>query len=534
MSLVRAAGLILFAILAAATLPASAQELTIGLKTEPSSLDPQYHNLGPNNQIAAHIFDPLVAKDDKQLPIPALATSWKTISDTVWEFKLRPNVKFHDGSPFTAEDVVFTFERAAKVPNSPSPFTLVTRQMTRLEIVDPLTLRITTNAPAPLLPLDLSALPILSHIASAGGAPEGKTTAELNRGEGLIGTGPFKFAEWKRGAQLVLTRNDSYWGPKPAWEKVTFKPLTNAASRVAALLAGDVDMIEDPPTADLPKLKKDPKFTLAEAVSSRVIYIALDQFAEPSPGIPDAKGPDGKGKNPLKDKKVREALSHAIDRKSIVDKVMEGVGLPAGDFLPWPAFGTSKSTQPDKYDPAEAKKLLAEAGYPNGFSITLGTPNGRYINDLKVAQAIASMWSRIGVKTEVEATAPPVFFKNRDEYKYSAYLAGWGADSGEMSNPLRALVATPSREKGMGGTNRGRYSNPALDAKLEEALRTVDDKKREALLQEASKLAISDYGVLPLHFELSVWALRKGLTYVGRADQATLAQFVAPVKPATR
>ncbi|MEI6202942.1 MAG: ABC transporter substrate-binding protein, partial [Enhydrobacter sp.] len=224
MSLVRAAGLFLVSIAIAVALPAAAQELKIGLKTEPSSLDPQYHNLGPNNQIAAHIFDPLIAKDDKQLPIPALATSWKTISDTVWEFKLRPNVKFQDGSPFTAEDVVFTFERAAKVPNSPSPFTLVTRQMTKLEIVDPLTLRVTTNAPAPLLPLDLSALPIMSRIAAKGGAPEGKTTAELNRGDGLIGTGPFKFVEWKRGAELVLARNDSYWGPKPAWEKVTFKP----------------------------------------------------------------------------------------------------------------------------------------------------------------------------------------------------------------------------------------------------------------------------------------------------------------------
>ena len=534
MSLIRAAGLFLLSVTVAAALPAAAQELKIGLKTEPSSLDPQYHNLGPNNQIAAHIFDPLIAKDDKQLPIPALATSWKTISDTVWEFKLRPDVKFQDGSPFTAEDVVFTFERAAKVPNSPSPFTLVTRQMTKLEIVDPLTLRVTTSAPAPLLPLDLSALPILSHIADAGGAPEGKTTAELNRGEGLIGTGPFKFAEWKRGAELVLVRNDSYWGPKPAWEKVTFKPLTSAPSRVAALLAGDVDMIEDPPTADLPKLRKDPRIALAETVSSRVIYIALDQFAEPSPGIPDAKGPDGKVKNPLKDKKVREALSHAIDRKGIVDKIMEGVGRPAGDFLPWPAFGTSKTTQPDRYDPAQAKKLLADAGYPTGFSITLGTPNGRYINDLKVAQAIAAMWSRIGIKTEVEATAPPVFFKNRDEFKYSAYLAGWGSDSGEMSNPLRSLVATPNRERGMGGTNRGRYSNPAMDAKLEEAMRTIDDKKREALLQEASKLVISDNGVLPLHFELSVWAMRKDLTYVGRADQATLAQFVGPAKPATR
>src|SRR5471030_766658 len=319
MSLIRAAGLFLVSVMVAAALPVAAQELKIGLKTEPSSLDQQYHNLGPNNQIAAHIFDPLIAKDDKQLPIPALAASWKTISDTVWEFKLRPNVTFQDGSPFTAEDVVFTFERAARVPNSPSPFTLVTRQMTKLEIVDPLTLRVTTGAPAPLLPLDLSALPIMSRTAAAGGAPEGKTTAELHRGEGLIGTGPFKFAEWKRGAELVLVRNDGYWGPKPAWEKVTFKPLTSVPSRVGALLAGDVDMIEDPPTADLAKLRKDPKIALAEAVSSRVIYIALDQFTEPSPGIPDANG-----KNPLKDRKVREAMSLAIDRKGIVDKIMEG------------------------------------------------------------------------------------------------------------------------------------------------------------------------------------------------------------------
>jgi peptide/nickel transport system substrate-binding protein len=529
MSLIRAAGFFLSSIAIAATVPAAAQELRIGLKTEPSSLDPQYHNLASDNQIAAQVFDPLVAKDDRQQPVPALATSWRTIGDTMWEFKLRPDVRFQDGSPFTAQDVVFTFERAARVPNSPSPFTLATRQMARLEIVDPLTLRITTNAPAPLLPLDLAALPILSHIAAAGGAPEGKTTAELDRGEGLIGTGPFRFVEWKRGAELVLARNDSYWGSKPAWEKVTFKPLAGAPTRVAALLAGDVDLIEDPPAADLPKLRKDPRIALAEAVSSRVIYIALDPFAEPSPGIPDAGG-----KNPLKDKNIREALSHAIDRKGIVDKIMEGVGLPAGDFLPWPAFGSSKTTQPDRYDWAQAKKMLADAGYPNGFSITLGTPNGRYVNDAKVAQAIAAMWSRIGIKTEVEATAPPVFFKNRDEFKYSAYLAGWESDTGEMSNPLRALAATPNRQRGMGGTNRGRYSNPAMDAKLEEALRTVDDKRREALLQDAARLVISDHGVLPLYFEMSVWAMRKGVTYAGRADQATLAQFVTLAKPATR
>src|SRR5258708_16475874 len=201
MSLIRIA-LAAAALMVAAALPAAAQALKIGLKAEPTSLDPQYQNIVSNNQIALHIFDPLVARDDKQRPIPGLATSWKAIGDTVWEFALRPDVKFQDGSPFTAEDVIFTFDRAAKVPNSPSPFTWVTRQMTQLEIVDPLTLRIHTAAAAPLLPLDLSGLPILSHIAAAGAAPEGKTTAECNRGEGLVGTGPLQFVEWQRGAQL--------------------------------------------------------------------------------------------------------------------------------------------------------------------------------------------------------------------------------------------------------------------------------------------------------------------------------------------
>lgn len=515
--------LLLAAALLALALPALAQELRIGLKAEPSSLDPQYQNIAANNQLAQHLFDALVARDAQQRPIPALALSWKAIGDTVWEFKLRPGVTFSNGAPFTAEDVAFTFDRAAKVPNSPSPFTLITRQVTKLEIVDPLTLRLTTAAPAPLLPLDLCGMPILSHSAAAGAAPEGRTTAELDRGDGLVGTGPFKFVGWKRGGDLVLARNETYWGPKPAWEKVTLRPLANPAARVAALLGGEVDMIEDPPTADLPRLGKEPGIALAKAVSSRLIFLALDQFAEPSPGIPDTNG-----KNPLKDKAVRQAMSQAIDRRTIVDTVMEGLAVAAGDFLPAPAFGAAQETAPDKFDIAAARALLADAGYPGGFSITLGTPSGRYVNDLKVAQAVAGMWNRLGIKTEVEATAPTVFFKNRDEFKYSAYLAGWTSDTGEMSNPLRALAATPSREKGMGGNNRGRYSNPAMDALLEEAMRTVDDARRETLLQQASRLAIADYGILPLYFDLAVWATRRDLAYAARADQATLAQFVEP------
>jgi len=510
---------------ASLAVPALAQELKIGIKTEPSALDPQFHTLNPNIQVAAYFFDALIAQDANLKTKPALALSWKAIDDTTWEFKLRPDVKFHDGSPFTAEDVVFTYERIPKVPNSPGPYTIYTRSMKSFEIVDPLTLRIHTNGPAPLLPLDVAALPILSKKAMAGSAPEGKTTAELNAGNGLVGTGPFKFVEWQRGSRIVAERNDAYWGPKPYWKKVILRALSNNTTRVAALLSGDVDLIEDPPTTDLAKLKNDPKITLSKAISNRVIYIALDQHGEPPIAIPDTNG-----KNPLMDKRVREALSIAIDRKGIDDKIMEGVATPAGDLLPYPMGGTRKDTPVDAYDPAKAKKLLAEAGYPKGFSITLGAPNGRYINDLKIAQAVASMWTRIGVKTEVDANAPPVFFKNRDSFKYSAYMAGWGASTGELSNALKSLVATPDRAKGMGTTNSGRHSNKEMDAKLEQALVTIDDAKREALLGEASKILMAEHGIIPIHFEVSVWAMRKGLTYPGRADQNTFAVDVVPAK----
>lgn len=515
----RAAAAVLLAVAPLAF--AAAQELKIGLRSEPTTLDPQFQNIPANNQVALHLFDALVARDAQMRPVPGLALSWKTLSDTVWEFQLRPDVKFHDGSPFTAQDVVFTFERTARVPNSPAPFTSLTRQFSRLEAVDALTLRITTAQPAPLLPMDLSYLPILSRRAAGGSAPEGRTTAELNRGEGLVGTGPFKFGDWKRGGDLVLLRNDTYWGNKPAWSKVVLRTLSNSSVRQAALTVGDVDLIEEPPPGGLAALRKEGRLTLAEAVSHRLIYTALDQFAEPSPGIPGTEG-----KNPLKDKKVREALSRAIDRKALVDKAVDGLGAPAADLMPWPSLGTARETQIERFDAVLARRLLGEAGWAKGFAITLGAPAGRYYGDARVAQTIAEMWNQVGVKAQAETVETPVFIKNRDEYRYSAYLGGWTSGSGELMGPLRALAATPNRERGMGGANRSRYSNPELDARLEEAMRTVDVKKREALLQQASRLLIADYGVLPLYFEVAVWALRRDLAYAARADQMTLAQFV--------
>lgn len=532
---------------------ASAAELKIGVAAEPSSIDPHYHNLGPNNSIADQIFEALIGQDEHQKLYPLLATDWKATDPTTWEFHLRKGVKFHDGNDFTAKDFVYTACRVPNVPNSPSSFAIFTKSIAGIQTPDPYTLIVKTFKPYPLLPVDLSQVWIIS--AKTNGvtgdisfAPKGCTgiaeypkTEDFNNGKIAKGTGPFKLGEFIPGDRLVLLRNDNYWGEKVEWDKVTFKPITSDGPRVAALLAGDVDFIEKPPVQDLPRLKADPKVGLSQGLSNRIIYLHMDQYGPSTPGVTGTGKPDSKyvgdgpcatracEKNPFLDRRVREALSKAIDRNAIVSKIMGGVAVAAGELLPKGFFGAA-GLAPEKYDPEGAKKLLAEAGYPNGFNLVIGSPNDRYINDAKISQAVAQMLTKVGIKTTVNAMTKGVFFSTRNKYEFSVYLAGWGAGTGEMSDPLRALVATPNKAKGMGGTNKGRYSNPKLDALIEKALSTVDDGQREKLLQDASRMAMADYAILPLHFEVTTWAHRKGLTYKARADQHTLATGIHSVK----
>jgi peptide/nickel transport system substrate-binding protein len=513
--------------------PAAAQELTIGVSAEPSALDPHYHNLGPNNAMRRHMFESLVLTDENQRLSPGLAASYEPLDDTTWEFKLREGVKFHDGSPFTARDVVFTVCRIPTVENSPSSFTVYTKAIAGMEVKDPHTLIIKTDGPYPLMPNEAASWGILSATANGvtgdigfsrdgcSGIDSYPKTEDFNSGKAAVGTGMYKFKEFTRGEKVVLARNDDYWGDKGDWATVTFRPITSDGPRVAALLAGDVDLIENPPLQDLERIKSE-GFEVAQGLSNRVIYLHMDHEGEPSPGI------TGTDKNPLKDIRVRKALSMAINRDAIVERIMNGVAVPAGELLPQGMFGTTPGAEAEKYDPEGAKKLLAEAGYPNGFGLTIGSPNDRYINDAQVTQAVAQMLTRIGIQTQVDAVTASTFFKRRNAFEFSVYLAGWGAATGEMSSPLRALVATKNKEKGYGGTNAGRYSNPEMDALIDQALATVDDDKREALLQQASQVVIQDYGILPLHFEVTPWAFRKGLGFVPRVDQYTLALGVKP------
>ncbi len=518
-----------------AAVPAAAQDLKIGVASEVTSIDPHFHNVGPNNSLRRHIFQGLVSTDEAQKIIPELAASWRAVDDRTWEIKLRPGVKFTSGADFTAKDVIYTLCRVPTVENSPSPFTVYTRGFEAIETPDPLTIVFKTATPMPLLPNNFSTLGILSAAAYGGenvkwgasgcqdmGTPP--KSADFNDPAKAIGTGPYKLANYTRGTHVILERNDNYWGEKPHWQKVTWRPISSEGPRVAALLAGDVDVIENPPIQDFDKIK-GAGFQIVQGISNRIIYLHMDQHADPAWKTPGVKGTD---KNPFLDKRVREAVSKAINRQAIVDRIMGGVAQAAGELLPVPLFGTSPDMKPVAYDPDGAKKLLAEAGYPNGFEVTLGTPNDRYINDEKVAQAAAQMLTRVGIKTNVDAMTASTFFSRRNKYEFSLYLAGWGADSGEMMNSLVALVATMDPKTGMGHTNRGRYSNPQLDALIKQAGTTVDEKKREELLRQASKLAMSDFPLIPLHFEVTPWALKKGITYKARVDQYTMATEVRP------
>jgi peptide/nickel transport system substrate-binding protein len=496
-------------------LPAAAAEVRIGFGAAVTSMDPHFHALTPNVAVHQHVFGALVGLDERLGLKPELAESWRAIDATTWEFTLR-EAKFHDGTPFTAEDVVFSAERVANVPNSPGRFTIYTRHITGFEIVGPRTLRVKTAAVYPLMPNQLAGLLIVSR--RAGDAP----TAEYNSGRAAIGTGPYRFSRYTPGSEIVVERNPDYWGPAEPWTRVTFRLMTNSATRVAALKAGDVEMIDVVPTEDAVMLARDPALAVFSTPGVRNIYLYVDQARDVTPGVADAQGRP-MDRSPLKDVRVRRALSLAINREGIVRQVMGGHAAASGQLLPQGVMGHDPTLTPDPHDPARARALLAEAGYPDGFTLTLSGPNDRYINDDRIIQAIAQMWTRVGIRTRVDTQPSTVFFPRSARNEISVGLLGWGTGTGEPDSPLQALIATPDRDRGWGQFNRSGYSNPALDALLGQALSTLDRDAREQLYFRAIRMAMADLAIIPLHHQVNIWATRRGYTYVARNDERTMA-----------
>jgi peptide/nickel transport system substrate-binding protein len=412
------------------------------------------------------------------------------------------------------------------VPNSPSSLGVYTSSIESTEIVDAHTLRVTTKVPYPLLPRDFSVFGIMGKKQASGPVPEGKTTQQLNAGDGLIGTGPYKFVEWVKGDRIVLERNPHYWGAKQPWNRIIFKPIRASGARVAALLSGDVDLIEGVAPTDLPRLRKDPKVKVWDSVSNAVMYIMFDSFRDETPGVSGTSG-----KNPFKDARVRKALSLAINRSAIVARILEGMAEPAAEVVPPFMFGASPDLKPDPYDPDQAKKLLAEAGYPNGFKVVLGAPSDRYVRVSEVSQAIASMWSHVGVQTTVDASTITTFFSRRNRYEFSAFLGGSLAYTGELSFLLKVLAATPTKNSLHGVINKGRYSNTKVDQLLRDAVSAADEEKSRKLMQEASRIVMKqDYGMLVLHFDKRAWATRSNIVYNPRVDTSTLAMEAMPAR----
>lgn len=509
---------------------ASAQTLKIGLASEPTAIDPHYHQTTPNEALIAHIFEPLVRMSPDMELQPALAETWEATDDHTWTFKLDKNAKFSNGEPFTADDVIFSF---CRIHNNETGigggFVNTANRIKAIEAPDAYTVKLITENPYPVLPNELARIPMiwngiaehgeLSYSPKEGCGVTGPwpEVNSFNQGTAVIGTGPYTLKTYIKGSTIELSRNDNYWSTKPDWETVRLTSVPSDGPRLTGLLAGDFDLIENPAARDLKRISESGfEYTIKPSV--RVMFFQLDAGREQSPLV---KSP--KGDNPLQNAKVRQAMSLAIDRKAIIERIMDGVATPANQYIPVGMFGSIADAPDLPYDPKKAKELLTEAGYPDGFELTLSATNDRYINDAQLTQAVAQYLTRIGIKTNVDTMTRSVYFPKRAKREFSASLGGWGSETGEASNFLQYWVTTTNKDLGVGSSNYGAYSNPELDKLYLEASRTLDDTKRNQLLQDAVKLSIDDMGHIPLHFESGVWAYRKGINYVGRADQRTIA-----------
>lgn len=504
-------------ILLAASVPAA--ELRIGLSADITTFDPHYVAAQPNLTAQKHVFDSLVHADERGQPIPGLA-SWRTVDSITWEFTLRTGVKFHDGAELTTEDVAFSLERPLTLTGSPGGYATYVRPIVAKEIVDRYTIRLKTATPYGALPQDLNDVLIVSKRAAGR-----VTSGDFDSGKAAIGTGPYRLVRFARGDRVELARHDAYWGGRQPWDKVTLHIMPSDPVRTASLLSGELDAIEHVPTADLARLRKNPAFRLEQAVSWRTILLHVDQYGDQPPGVTD-RGGKPLARNPFKDLRVRRAMSKAINRQAIAERVMEGLALPAANVVSPGIVGHDPALKADIYDPEGARKLLQEAGYPDGFAVTFATPNNRYVNDEQVAQAVAQMFSRIGITTKVEAMPFSVYLRKGRAREFGLALLGWGSLAADLA--LRSLAATPNEERGLGAWNWSGYANPALDALIAQSLGAVDPAKREAMARNASALAARELAFIPLHHQIVTWAMKKNITYTPRTDEFTFAHHFRP------
>ncbi|MEP7155476.1 MAG: ABC transporter substrate-binding protein [Betaproteobacteria bacterium] len=480
--------------------------------------DPHAQNEGLNNLLNDHIYERLTVRGKKLEILPALAESWTKVDDLTWRFKLRQGVKFHDGTPFTADDVVFSFERAQ---SALSNFKVFASPLGKARRIDDYTVEFVTPRPHPAFMGTMVFINIMSrkwcedHGAQL--PQDYKSGTETFASRNANGTGPFKLVSRQADVKTVLQKNPDWWGIKAGRfegnvTEVQYLPIRADATRMSALLTGDIDFVLDPPLQDVPRLKREARVQIVEGPENRVIFLGMDQ------GRDELQYSSVKGKNPFKDIRVRQALYHAVNIEAIRSQVMRGFSVPTGSIIVPASFGYRVAMEGRlAFDVDRARRLLREAGYPLGFEVTLDCPNNRYVNDERICISIAAMLEKIGVRVRVAAIPRAQFFQKLERRDSSFFLYGWGgapSDGTTFLNPL----AHSFDGKGKGDFNMGRFADAEVDRDIDLAAGEMDDTKREALLAAAAGRVRDQAYLIPLHRQIIPWAARAGVSVVHRPD----------------
>ena len=491
-----------------------ATTLKWGAQNDILTLDPHSQNHATTNAILMNSYEGLTRYDAKYDVEPALASSWRYISPTLVRFELRRGVKFRDGSNFGADDVIFNFKRIQQPQGTMSIYVTGIKEIKK---IDDFTIDMTLSAPNPMLLRNLVDFRIMSESwaqkNNTMNVQDYKNKEENFASRNVNGTGPYHVTGWQPDQKVTMTINKGWWGKHSGnVTEVIYTPIKSDPTRVAALLSGELDLLTDLPTQDVARIRSNTRLKVIDGNEVRTIYLAMDMFS------PELKYSDVKGKNPFKDKRVREALSIAIDRELIKRNTMRGLSLPAGIMVAPGVNGNAPDIdQPAKVDPDKAKKLLTDAGYPNGFEIQLNCPNNRYVNDEEICQNIAVMWARIGVKTKLAAESMATFIQKVQNFDTSMYLLGWGVATMDAQYTLQSLVRTKTTGAD-GNFNFGRVSDPEVD-KLVDAMKSeVDVTKRNAMIKQALLRTRDEVLLIPLHHQLRPWAMKAGVDTVYRND----------------
>lgn len=514
---------------AAPLAPAGGVTLRWAAQGDLQSLDPHAQNESLSNQINAQVYESLIQRGKQLELVPALATAWTAEGPRRWRLTLRPGVRFHDGRPFSAEDVKFSVERAAAGSSDLRVYALA---LGSVKVIDPLTVAFELPRVNPVFLEHLSVLPIMSR----GWAEANRATRPLDlkaREEGHAarhanGTGPYMLVRREADAQTVFRRNPAWWGKLEGnVEQVIFRPIANDATRTAALASGEVDFLLDLAPQDAERLRRDPALKLMEGPENRILFIGLDQ----------ARGQllhgSLKDRNPFQDRRVRQALYQAIDIELIRTKLMRNLAWPTGALMPSPVGHGQDATLEQRlpYDLAAAQRLMAEAGYAEGFGFTLDCPNNRYLNDEQICLALASMWARLKVKVQVQAMPRTLFFPKLQRGDTSAYLLGWGGAITDAQITLTPLYHSPGADSA-GAWNFGGVRNAALDGHVDAAAQEADPVRRMASIRAAVREFQTQVHALPLHRQAIVWAMRRNVQVVQRPDNWLEWQWVRVEGPA--